>query len=69
MSECDKFGNTLERRREHVVHLGELPNQRGNHKHTLKDGWVLMDIHSEDCRRDHRLSRFTRAIDFPQQQI
>jgi len=69
VSDCDKFGSTLERRRELLVHLGVSPNQRGNHKQTLRDAWVLMDIHSEDCRRYLRLFGCTWTIDFPQQRM
>jgi len=44
-SDCDTFGSTPGRWRELWVHLGVSPNQRGNHKQTLRDAWVLMDIH------------------------
>jgi len=44
------------------VHLGKSLNQCGNHKQTLRDAWVLMDIYSEDCRRDLRLSRCTQVV-------
>jgi len=67
--DCDKFQRTYKRGRELWVHLRVLPKQRGNHIHTLRDAWVLMAIHSEDCRSYRRLFGCTWAIDFPQQQI
>ena len=57
------------RRRQLWVHLGVSPNRCGHHKQNLRDCWVLMDIHSEGCRCDLRLSGCTRANDFPQQWI
>jgi len=68
-SDCNKFGNTLERQREHWVHLGMSPKQCRNHKQTLRDAWVLIDIDSEDCRYYQRLSGCPRAIDFPQWEL
>jgi len=68
-SDCDKLGNTSERRREHWVHLEVSPNQCRNHKQTLRDAWVCIDIHWEDCRRYLRLSGCPQAIDFPQRRI
>ena len=56
-SDCDMLRSTSEPRRELWVHLGVLLNQCGNHKQTLRDASVLMDIHSEDCMRDLRLFR------------
>jgi len=37
-------------------HLGLLPNQYRNPKLTLRDPWVLMRIHSMDCRSYLRFS-------------
>ena len=68
-SDCDKCGSTSERWRELWVHLGVSPNQRGNHNQTLGGAWVLMDIHSDNCRRYLRLFGCTWAINFPQQRI
>jgi len=68
-SDCDKFGNTLERLREVWVHLEVSPNQCGYYKHNLRDAWVHIDIHSEDSWRYMRLSRSPQAIDFPQRRI
>ena len=68
-SDCDKFGNTSERRRELWVHLEVSPNKCRNHKQTLRDAWVRIDIHWEDCRRYLRLSGCPQAIDFPQRRI
>jgi len=59
------FGNMLERQRELWVHLGVSPIQLGNYKQTLRDAWILMNIHSEVCRGDLGLSGCTQAIDFP----
>jgi len=68
-SDCDKFGSTSERQRELWVHLWVSPNQRGNHNQTLRDIWVLMDIHSEDTRHYLRPFGCRWAINFPQQRI
>ena len=46
-------------------HLGLSPNQCGNPKLTLRDAWVLRDIHSKDCRHYRRFSRCTWAIKIP----
>jgi len=64
-SDCDKFGNTSERRRELWVHLVVSPNKCGNHKQTLRDAWVRIDIHWEDCRRYLRLLRMSTSNRFP----
>jgi hypothetical protein len=37
------------------VHLGVLLNQYGNHKSTLRDSRVSLDIRSDEGRRDLRL--------------
>ena len=58
MSDGDKFGSTSERLRELWVHLGVSPNQRGIHEHTLRDAWVCIDNHSEDCKSYLRLSGY-----------
>ena len=68
-SDCAKFGTTSEHWRELWVDVRVSPNQRGNHKHTLRDDWIFRDIHSEDCRHYLRLFGCTWAIDFPQQWI
>jgi len=58
-----------ELRRECWVDLEVSANQCGKHKHTLRDAWVRIDTHSEDCRQYLRLSRCPWTIDFPQPQI
>jgi len=67
--DCDLFGNKSERQRELRVHLGESPNQEGNHKETPEYDWVLMGLDSEDDKCDQRLSACTEAINFPQRWI
>jgi len=68
-SDCDKFRSMSERQRELWVHLRVSPNQYGNHEQTLRDAWVLMDVHSENDRHYQWLFGYTEAIDFPQQRI
>jgi len=68
-SDCDTFWSMSERRRELWVHLGVSLNQPGNYKQTLKNAWIVMDNHLEDCRRYLRLFGCTWAIEFPQQRI
>jgi len=68
-SDYEWFGKMWERRRESGVDLGVSPYQCAHHKPTLSDGPYLMDTYSEDCRRHLRFSRFTKAVNFPQQWI